>query len=341
MAKKVTISGYYGFENFGDEGILGILVQNLKDSGLCDEITVFSHNPDITSKKYCVNSINTFAFGKVLNNLENTDVLISGGGSLLQDTTSLKSLLYYLWVIFMSLYYKKKVVIFAQGIGPIKCFVSRLVTKILLKKCDYISVRDEKSLFLLRGWGLKPELVADPMWNLELKPNFPSNRVGIQLRKWKTLPDNFLSKLAEKVAETYKHKEIYIYSFQDSQDLEICKKFELFLNLKDSDIKTHVVNNHSNEEIIESFKYLDRLIAMRYHACLLGLKYGIKTLPISYDEKVEKLAKELEIPYVELTKKCKIEELIDEMEALNMYEVNEKVKSMKFDFEPIFKVIED
>lgn len=341
MPKRVSISGYYGFDNFGDEGILGILVQNLKDSGLCEDITVFSRNPEVTSKKYNVNSIKTFSFLKILNNLENTDILISGGGSLLQDATSLKSLLYYLWVIFMALFYKKKVIIFAQGIGPIRCFISRFMTKILLKKCDYISVRDEKSLFLLRGWGLKPDLVADPMWNLELTTKFPSKRVGIQLRKWRTLSDNFIAKLAEKVAETYEDKEIFIYSFQNSQDFAVCKKFELFLNLKNPDIKTHVISNQSNEEITESFKYLDSLIAMRYHACLLGLKYGIKTLPISYDEKVEKLAKELEIPYVELTKKCKIEELIDEMEALNMYEVNEKVKSMKFDFEPIFKVIED
>lgn len=341
MPKKITISGYYGFDNFGDEGILGILVQNLKNSELCDEITVFSHNPEATSKKHNVKAVGTFDFVKVLNTLENTDILISGGGSLLQDSTSLKSLLYYLWIIFMALYYKKKVIIFAQGIGPVKCFISRLLTKILLKKCSYISVRDEKSLFLLRGWGLAPELVADPMWNLELEPNFPSNRVGIQLRKWKTLTDNFLSKLAEKIAQTYKDKEIYIYSFQDSQDLEVCKKFQLLLNLKNPDIKTHIINNHSNEEIIESFKYLDRLIAMRYHACLLGLKYGIKTLPVSYDEKVEKLAKQLEIPYAELTKNSNISDLVDKMETTDIKEVNKKVASMKFDFAPVFKVIED
>lgn len=341
MSKKVTISGYYGFDNFGDEGILGILVQNLKASELVDEITVFSHNPDITSKRYDVKSINTFSFIQVLNNLENTDVLISGGGSLLQDVTSLKSLIYYLWVIFMALQYKKKVTIFAQGIGPINNPIASFITKILLKKCHYISVRDEKSLFLLRGWGINPNLVADPMWNLELAPNFPSNRIGIQLRSWKTLSDDFLYSLAKNVAESYSDKEIYIYSFQDSQDHELCKKFDCFLNLINNNIKTRVLHNSSNQEIIESFKYLNTLIAMRYHACLLGLKYGIKTLPISYDEKVEKLAKELDLPYLKLNEKDKIAGLIGNLELIDTQKINEKVSSMKLDFTPIFDVIKD
>lgn len=38
---------------------------------------------------------------------------------------------------------------------------------------------------------------------------------------------------------------------------------------------------------------------MRYHAVLLALKMGIKVLPISYDVKVQNLAMEFNIPYIE------------------------------------------
>ena len=34
MNKKICISGYYGFDNFGDEAILDILVENLKTSNV-------------------------------------------------------------------------------------------------------------------------------------------------------------------------------------------------------------------------------------------------------------------------------------------------------------------
>ena len=38
--KNVAISGYYGFENFGDEAILKVLTEELKNCG--HNVTVFS-----------------------------------------------------------------------------------------------------------------------------------------------------------------------------------------------------------------------------------------------------------------------------------------------------------
>ena len=125
--KNVAISGYYGFENFGDEAILKVLTEELKNCG--HNVTVFSKRPDITSAKRGVNSVYTFSLGKVIKTLKNADVLISGGGSLLQDVTSTKSLFYYLFVIGAALFFQKDVIIFAQGIGPIKNPISRFITK--------------------------------------------------------------------------------------------------------------------------------------------------------------------------------------------------------------------
>ena len=146
MSKKVVISGYYGADNFGDESILEVLIQRLKKDEA--DITVLSTNPEKTAETHGVNSVHSFKLGKVMNALSKCDILVSGGGSLLQDATSLKSLFYYLWVIFMAQFYKKQVLIFAQGIGPINNKVGEFFTKKLLKNCRWISVRDDKSLFL-------------------------------------------------------------------------------------------------------------------------------------------------------------------------------------------------
>ncbi len=337
MNKKIAISGYYGFDNFGDEGILGILTKNLKSVNA--DITVFSSNPEKTSKLYGVNSVKTFDIVGLLNTLENTDVLVSGGGSLLQDVTSLKSLAYYLFVIFMALCYKKKVIIFAQGIGPINNPIARLITKNILKKTDYISVRDDKSLFLLRGWGLSPELVADPMWNIELEQRTPQGRLGVQLRSWKNLSDDFILALARNVAANYSSKEVYIYSFQDSQDYDVCKKFENYLLLANPDIKTTLMYQRTNQEMVDSFKDLDALIAMRYHACLLAIKYGIPTLPVSYDIKVEKLAKNLDLNFISIDEISKIDNAVSSLTSFDMGYVKEKVDSMKLDFSHIFDIV--
>ncbi len=294
MAKKVVISGYYGADNFGDEAILATLIQRLKKDNA--EVTVLSTNPTKTANIHKVNSIKSFDFGKVNKVLRECDILISGGGSLLQDATSVKSLFYYLWVIFTAQFYKKQVIIFAQGIGPIKNKIGEFFTKKLLKKCRWVSVRDDKSLFLLRSWGIKTDLVCDPLYDLELTGSTPENRVGIQLRSFKTLTEKLLITLANRVAIEFADKEIEIYSFQDCNDLEVCKHFESLLLSVNPNLKTTIISGKSPNEIIKLMASLEYMIAMRFHAILISLKYGIKTLAINYDYKVEAIANDACIP---------------------------------------------
>lgn len=339
MDKKIraAVSGYYGFDNFGDEAILKVLVNELKSNGI--EVTVFSKNPSKTSSTLGVMSVNTFSLKNIINVLRNSDVLISGGGSLLQDATSLKSLVYYLFVISMALFFKKKVIIFAQGIGPIKNIFGRLWAQYVLKKAAYVTVRDEKSLFRVRGWGAKADLVNDPVWNIALKQPLQLDRVGVQLRSWRTLSGKYLFFLARQIALNFSDKEIFIYSFQDALDLEVCKRFEANLKLANPKIKTAIINGASIDEVVQSFSNLEYMIGMRYHACLLALKYGIKTFALSYDEKVEKLAKRFEIPYSELGESEDLEEKFDRLKKLDTKAILQKADALKFDFSEIIKAV--
>lgn len=333
MPKKVVISGYYGFDNFGDECILDVLIEHLKDVGyLGSEITVISKNPKKSREKHRVNAIGTFSFFKIIYSILKSDVLISGGGSLLQDVTSLRSLFYYLWVICLALFFQKKIFIFAQGIGPINNVFARFLTKNILKRCNLITVRDDKSLFLLRGWGIEADLHADPVFNIKLAQHFPLNRVGIQLRSFKTLKDDFIFELATQVAAQFKDKQIYIYSLQNSQDLEICKRFQGYLSFIDENINSEIISNLSNAQIIDSIGTLDYMISMRYHACLVALKYGIKTLAIKYDIKLEALAKQAGIACVALDKKDTLGYHMQEMKNLSKRDILDKVNNIKFDF---------
>ena len=298
MAKKVVLSGYYGADNFGDEAILETIVQHLKKVNA--EITVLSSNPEKTAKTYDVKSISKFEFWKIIKNISKADVLISGGGSLLQDVTSVKSLFYYLFIIFIAQFLKKDVIIFAQGIGPINNKFGKLINKNLLKKCKWVSVRDDKSLFMLRGWGIKTELVCDPLYDLELVGTNTENRVGIQLRNFKTLSEQLLITLANRVAIDFSDKIIEIYSFQDSNDLEVCKHFEALLQSVNPNIKTNVISGKTPKEIVKLMANLEYMIAMRFHAILIALRYGIKTLAINYDYKVETLAQEANLPMLSM-----------------------------------------
>lgn len=337
--KKIVISGYYGFDNFGDEAILGVLTKKLKE--YTPYIRVFSRNPKKTRKFYTVQSNLYFCLCQVIWHLMRCDILISGGGSLLQDVTSKKSLFYYLFVINTALFFRKKVVIFAQGIGPINSKIGRFLTKKTLKKCTLLTVRDDKSLFLLRGWGLNPELVCDPLFDTPYISSMPSNKVGVQLRSFKTLTDELLTKLAQQINKDFSDKEIEIYSFQDSLDLEVCKNFELTLRAINPIMQTKVIYNQASIEILDKISKLEYMIAMRFHANLVAIKYGIKTLAINYDEKVEKLAKEANIPCLSMMGNENYYEYFTQLKNLDKQDLLNFANSKHFDWSKIEELLKE
>ena len=335
---KIVVSGYIGFDNFGDEALLGVLLQNLKAQG--SFVTVITSNPQKTALLHGVKTVKTFDILDIIFNLSRSDILISGGGSLLQDKTSLKSLLYYLFVIFCAKFFRKKVIIYSQGIGPINNPLARILTKFALKTCDVLSVRDEKSLFLLRGWGINSvDLESDAVFNIPVPAYEPKNRVGIQLRNWKFLSENFIDELVNQVVLNFSDKEILLFSFQDSLDYDLCKSFQSKLTIKAPHLKTQIVQNDFHNNVLDNFKTLEYLIAMRFHACLLATKFGIKTLAINYDEKVEKLAKYANIPLINLDEEAKFEEKINDLKTLNVVNMLEYANSQHFNFDKINELI--
>ena len=306
---KYLVSGYIGFDNFGDEAIAKALVDKIRVGNFDNEygivvndneersITLISSNPEKTSSLYGVDSCKMLEFFKPL---INSDVLISGGGSLLQDVTSKKSLFYYLGIIYLGIILRKKVVIFSQGIGPINSTVGKFLTKLALKNCYKISVRDDKSLKLLNGWGIDANLVKDPILEIDLPKKQQKGIVGIQLRRFPTLSDKFLSALANEIVKNFSDKKIQIFSFQDSLDLSVCEDFKRILNKKGL-VNVEVFANLSINDVFNKISTLEYLVAMRFHANVVGVKSGVKTLAINYDIKVRKLAEEFNLPLIELT----------------------------------------
>lgn len=281
---KYVVSGYIGFDNFGDEAIARVLTQNLKKNG-AEKITLISSNPEKTAKLYDVDSAGMFGFIKPI---METDVLISGGGSLLQDVTSLKSLVYYLGIIMTALFFRKKVIIFAQGFTPFRTKIGKILTKFVLKKCHKITVRDKKSQELLSGMGIDSILVADPVFGIEV-PQKEKRGIGLQLRSFPTLTDEFVEKLVNEIKTRFPDEEIKLISLQDSLDLPVLEKIE-----------GKILKNLTVDEAIDEISSLKYLIAMRFHACLIGAKAGVKVIGINYDVKVETLAKTLGFPLIEL-----------------------------------------
>ncbi len=292
---KYVVSGYIGFDNFGDEAIAHVLSQKLKKSG-AEKVTLISSNPERTSELHGVYSCGMLKF---LPSLLEADVLISGGGSLLQDVTSVKSLIYYLGVIYSALILGKKVEIFAQGIGPINSSFGRFLTKFALKRAYKITVRDRKSQELLNSWNIKSELVKDPVFDIELSPKNQTGTVGIQLRSFNGVDEIFLNRLADTISQRFSDKNIQIISLQDKLDLPVCEQFAQTLQNKGME-NIEVKKQLSVNDAIDIISNLEYLVAMRFHANVIGIKAGVKTLAINYDPKVERLAEEYNLPMINM-----------------------------------------
>ena len=114
---KVVLSGYYGFANTGDEAILLAITRELKRLGHTP--VVLSQTPLDTAQKYGVESCGRMKPLELLSALWGADALLSGGGGLLQDKTSARTLTYYLAIIRLARFFGKKVVIFNDEV-PLK-----------------------------------------------------------------------------------------------------------------------------------------------------------------------------------------------------------------------------
>jgi len=162
-----------------------------------------------------VHSIKRCNFSKIITELFQTDVFISGGGTLFQNATSNHSFLYYIGLVWLAKILRKKVMIFAQGFGPLSGRINRFLARSILNKADLITLRDKDSLNSLKGLGVtKPaiKLTADPTFCLRfasLKNTRPL--FGIVLKQLPRKEDyQILAKAIDWVVQTYKYSPIFL-----------------------------------------------------------------------------------------------------------------------------------
>lgn len=172
---RLVLSGYYGFHNSGDEAVLRSILLALEEQGRALGLrivpVVLSGDPAWTSSMYGVEAAHRMRPADVLRALRGSDGLISGGGSLLQDATSAKTIPYYTGILRLAQLLGKPTFAYAQGIGPVNRRWLDPLIRGALRRCAYVSVRDAESAALLGRMGVpqdRIEVVPDPVMGLPL-----------------------------------------------------------------------------------------------------------------------------------------------------------------------------
>ncbi|MFA6432089.1 MAG: polysaccharide pyruvyl transferase family protein, partial [Candidatus Margulisiibacteriota bacterium] len=135
---KAIISGYYGFGNIGDEAVLKAIIDGFNKYQPSVQLTVLSSAPHFTKEINKVRAIPRDISFDLIKEIWETDVFISGGGSLFQDLTSKKSFYYYIGLVFLAKLFGKKTVVLGQGIGPLRSSMNRHICKWVLNYVDLI-----------------------------------------------------------------------------------------------------------------------------------------------------------------------------------------------------------
>lgn len=158
--QKILLCGYYGFGNIGDEAMLLEMIKKLKAKYPDAELSVITHSP----RKYrralsvrCISRRNPVSMCRVL---AECDRLIFGGGSVLQDKSSIRSLIWYCSLIDYA--YKKgaRIELASNGLGPLRKKLSKRLAARALGRCAKISFRDPDSAELAKGLGVSTEKIS-------------------------------------------------------------------------------------------------------------------------------------------------------------------------------------
>lgn len=308
---RAAVCGYFGFGNAGDEAVLYAMLRSWRTlyPG-CDPL-VLSADPEATRKAYGVEAALRWPPPQLAAALRQVDVLVHGGGSLLQDATGLPSLLYYLAVIHLAQRLGKPVAVFCQGMGPLKRGLSRRLVRRVLGKVDLLSVRDPDSAQLLARIGVERpvEVYADPVFllspemvaadivagkqNLAAQGLDPDRKLaGFALRPWPG---------AERVAQDVvaaahwlkaRGWQVAFLPFHPPQDTAISRQ----LAQECSSSGAVVLTWSQLPSLIGLVGNMHLVIGMRLHALILATLLKIPAVGLVYDPKVGSFLEQVGLP---------------------------------------------
>ncbi len=156
----IVLCGYYGFGNLGDDAILAAAISRIRKEYPDKPLTVICHSPKKTSIKFGVRTVSRENVLRCAKEIKKAQLLIFGGGSVLQNSSSMRSLIYYTSLIRYAARHGVKVRLLSNGLGPIDGKRAKKHTARALSLCSSLSFRDKSSAALARSLGCDPSKIT-------------------------------------------------------------------------------------------------------------------------------------------------------------------------------------
>ena len=317
----VVVSGYYGFGNMGDESLLDVIAATLAEEIPGVKIAALTRHPKADARRTGLRCVSRFSPAAV-RAIAGAKLLLSGGGSLLQDSTSRRSLKYYAGVLGIAEMFGVKSYIYANGIGPIRDMSNRKLTAKVVDRAAEVSVRDADSAEELRRIGVKREnirVTADPaflirpydehrlaktMERIGVKDGFfaVSLRLPVQKNAAPMSVADEMVRTCAAITEAYGLIP-FVIPMQTAQDSGICEYFVEQYNrqMKQSAGGTYTALLYTPENAPELIGVLSKaafVIGMRLHSIIFASSAEVPVVGLAYDPKVSSMMKALGQPFI-------------------------------------------
>lgn len=295
---EILVSGYYGFYNAGDEAILAGMIRAVRELAPDTVFTVISGKAAYTRNLHGVTAISRGDYKQIWQAMGRADLFISGGGTLLQDITSSKSLSYYLGLMTMAKLRRRPVMIYAQGAGPVHRPAGRVLIPAVVNGVDLVTTRDPESATTLRQLGVfrpKIEVTADPA--LSLGPSDPEwggrllaeagadlarPLIGVSVRPW-SLGEPMAPGLAKALDQLARETgaQIVFIPMQPVKDMEAAQQVATLMETPAVIARGDYNYTHAQAMVARC----DLLIGLRYHALVFAAMNAVPLVGLSYDPK--------------------------------------------------------
>jgi polysaccharide pyruvyl transferase CsaB len=326
---EIVISGYYGFGNAGDEAMLSAMIEVLTELASNIKITVLSGNPEDTRRRHGVAAVYRLNYPEIARALSRSQLLISGGGSLLQDVTSERSLYYYLSIMMLAKKLGTPVMLYAQGIGPVQGTLARSAMRYIGNMVDLITVRDEGSLEeLTRLRVVNPPIcvTADPVLAMHQVDKELGRRIlrsagvegtapiiGISVREWKDWKHykDVLIQAADQLAAEFGARIVFL-PMQWPEDCAVSRR----MASRTKQAAIVLGEEYTTSELLSLVGNFDMLIGIRLHALIFAAVMHVPMVGISYDPKIDRFLESLGECHAGTLQDIAVDSLVDKVRQL-------------------------
>jgi len=299
----VLLCGYYGEHNLGDDALLATLLALLPPS--CP-VVVTARDQHQVREQFGVATCPRGEPVRVLLALVRAQALVLGGGSLLQDSTSRRSLLYYTALILAARLLGRPVLLWGQGLGPLNTRTGRLLARLSLRFAQGITWRDGQSAAMAAAWGIHAPVGRDPVWSLPRRnvadraDDLAAGAICLCWRPTPLLNADGWRQLENQVIEDARRRQapVYLAPFHARQDTVLLKACAA--RFRAAGLVCRFWRPRTPWRFMDGLAPVGLVVAMRLHAVILAAMADRPLLALSYDPKVDAAATAMAIPSINL-----------------------------------------